>query len=509
MRNVLAMRISSFLNAASGNVGVMFALCSVIVVGGAGVAVDYSRKVGWETQLQAAVDGAALAAASADDREREKVAKTFFEANFKGGDEADLRNLKTRVSGDKITVSAEIEVKTSLMSAIGFKKMDGAALGAASINGKELEVALVLDVSGSMRHSMGGTPRIEVLKSAAQNLVDIISENGSSMSKVRVGVVPFNMNVNIGTANVGFVDDTGNALFSGQTWAGCVLERAGTGATSDDYTGGGGVNGKWHAYIWPPEPNSNGTCTVPSDGSNSGYERLDPASGYEVGLQGPNYNCVRHAILPLSDSYSDITSKISSLTAEWNMGTIIAPGVSWGMRVLSPSAPFTEGRKASSKVLKYMIVLTDGEQTTEAEYNYGKCSGASNTGAAYSFNPADYGLAGKALTAAPSDMFSAYGYIKDSDPFGSSPDDWDDVRTDLFNISSSACNKAKGSTASEETRIFTIAVSADAGPGTTTYDLLNGCASSSKDFYMATSADQLKGAFEAIANEIKDIRLVQ
>ena len=503
------MLLNSYLKSTTGNMSVMLALASVVVIGGAGVAVDYSRKLDWETQLQAAVDGAALAAANADENNRKQTSKRYFEANFKPGGDVDVKKLKTEVSGDRVTVSADIDINTSLMAAVGFPKMKGAALGAASISNKELEVVLVLDVSGSMRHGLGGTARIDVLKASAQKLVDIISDNGAAMSKVKVGIVPFNMNVNVGTANTAFVKGSGHALFSGQAWAGCVLERPGTGATSDSYSGGNGVDGKWQAYIWPPEPNSNGSCTVPSDGSNAGYSRLDPPNGHVVGLQGPNYNCVRHAIMPLSDSYADITGKISSLTAEWNMGTIIAPGVSWGMRVLSPSAPFSEGRAASSKVTKYMVVLTDGEQTTEAEYNSGKCSGATNTSVGYSYDPSQYGLAGKKLSTAPRDMFSAYGYIMDSDPFGSSPSDWDGVRSDLFKISTSACKRAKGSKPSEATRIFTIAVSADAGPGTTTYDLLNDCASSGKDFYMATNADQLQDAFEAIANEIKDIRLVQ
>lgn len=504
------MLFPSFLKSSSGNVAIMFALAAVVVIAGAGVAVDYSRKVDWETQLQSAVDGAALAAASAEDKNRKKVAKAYFESNFVHDDTVDVADFDLDVDSAAVTVRAKIDVKTSLMSVVGISEMKGSALGAASISDKSLEIALVLDVSGSMRHGLGGSAtRIDVLKEAAQNLVDIVSGNGANMSKVKVGVVPFNMNVNVGTANAGIVKGTGDALFSGQPWAGCVLERAGTGATSDSYTGGNGVTGKWQAYVWPPEPNSAGTCTVPSNGTNSGYSRLDPDNGYVVGLQGPNYNCVRHPIMPLKNSYADVKAKISSLTAEWNMGTIIAPGVSWGMRVLSSSAPFTEGKPASSKVLKYMIVLTDGEQTTEAEYNAGKCSGASNTVTPYSYDPAKYGLSGRALTAAPKDMFSAYGYIWDSDPFGTAPQTWDDVRTDLFNISTSACKKAKGTKPSDATRIFTIAVSSDAGPGTTTYDLLNECASSKQDFFMATSASQLKEAFEAIANEIKDIRLVQ
>ena len=85
--------ISRFFRAINGNTGAMFALCSALVMGGAGVAVDYSRKVDWQTQLQAAVDGAALAAATAEDSDRKKVSKSFFEANFKSDESVKLKKL--------------------------------------------------------------------------------------------------------------------------------------------------------------------------------------------------------------------------------------------------------------------------------------------------------------------------------------------------------------------------------------------------------------------------------
>jgi Flp pilus assembly protein TadG len=288
------MKFQEYCRTTSGNVGVMVALAALVLLGGAGAAVDYSHKLTWQTSLQAAVDGAALAAAGASENDREKTASLYFDANFKHDENVSLLKLKTSEDADAVVVTADISVQTSVMSALGFKTMKATAKGAASISDRSLEVALVLDVSGSMNASLGGNSRISVLKQAAQDLVDTITDGGKNMSKVEVGIVPFNMNVNVGKTNTSFVKDTTDPLFTGQPWEGCVLERAGTGATSDSFDNSSGVNGKWQAYIWPPEPDSAGNCTVPSNGGNTGYASLDAANGYQVMLQGPNFNCVRH-----------------------------------------------------------------------------------------------------------------------------------------------------------------------------------------------------------------------
>ena len=49
-----------------GNVAMMFGLAAVPLMLGAGIAVDYARSTQSETQLQAAIDAAALAVASSD-----------------------------------------------------------------------------------------------------------------------------------------------------------------------------------------------------------------------------------------------------------------------------------------------------------------------------------------------------------------------------------------------------------------------------------------------------------
>jgi Mg-chelatase subunit ChlD len=63
--------------------------------------------------------------------------------------------------------------------------------------------------------------------------------------------------------------------------------------------------------------------------------------------------------MPLNTDFRAVVDKVESLRAKGT--TNIMEGVAWGMRVLSPHAPFTEGRDSKTiGVEKIMIVLTDG-----------------------------------------------------------------------------------------------------------------------------------------------------
>jgi hypothetical protein len=50
--------------------------------------------------------------------------------------------------------------------------------------------------------------------------------------------------------------------------------------------------------------------------------------------------------------------------------THVAEGVGWGLRVLSPGEPFTEGRPYNDETKKAMVLLTDGENTFQSQSNH-------------------------------------------------------------------------------------------------------------------------------------------
>ena len=499
----------------NGSIAIISALTLSAVLIVTGAAVDYGRTITVLSKAQSASDAAALAAAATDlsDGERKTMAKEVFAENFSTDGLAASPKVNVKFHQDKsVQVDVELALKTHFLTLIGFSSLPINATSVAAIQDTEAEIALVLDVSGSMRASMGAKTRIEVLKEAAHNLVDIVSEGSNGSEAVKFGVVPFTMNVNIGTENSQYVTGTGHTLFNGTTWAGCVFERKPPHHVTDSYTDNANVaNGKWHAYIWPPEPDGANQCLNPSDGTNNGYASVqtNAAGVYNPWTSGPNYNCVRHSIMRLTTKTADVHTKIDDLTSQPNMGTIIAPGVTWGMRLLSPEEPFDEGGAYASNRRKIIIVLTDGAQTTEAEYQSDSCHAQQNTGTEFEFDPNSVNLPGDVLkNTGPDDLLSPYGYILDSDPFNSNPMSLTDVADDLEDVSLAACTEAKKQQAGgREIEIYSIAVSTSAGPGTRVHDLLKNCASNPDNFFYAENSDDLNKAFEDIADDILNVRL--
>ena len=68
---------------------------------------------------------------------------------------------------------------------------------------------------------------------------------------------------------------------------------------------------------------------------------------------------------PLTTDYSALTTQLASMTPYAN--THISLGLSMGWHMISPNAPWTEGSPyGTSNMLKAIVLLTDGAQTTAA-----------------------------------------------------------------------------------------------------------------------------------------------
>ena len=204
-------------------------------------------------------------------------------------------------------------------------------------------------------------------------------------------------------------------------------------------------------------------------------------------------------------------SKIDELTSQSNMGTMIAPGVAWGNRLLSPSEPFTEGAAYSKSVRMIMVVITDGELTTEGEWNVqGDCSAATNSVTPYEFDPAKLGLKGSVLkTHGTIDTFSPYGSMYDSAPTGGGGS-WTAVADGLEKLSLDACQQfKKNNTGDGNVQLYTIAASSGAGPGTRVHSLLQQCATDTDHFFYAESEADLDTAFTSIAKMASELHLTQ
>lgn len=182
-----------------GNVAMIFALSLAPILMLIGLAVDYSRSRSEMTALQHALDSAALAAAKlpkgTSDEEIQRVANAYIDANYNGP--AEPRVTKPTRTEDSITLNAEVEMDTLMLSAVGIKTQKVNVSSQATRGGKKVEVAMVLDNSGSM----AGAHKIGTLKTSAKGLIDALEATAADPEAVKIGLVPFTIAVNVGPEN--------------------------------------------------------------------------------------------------------------------------------------------------------------------------------------------------------------------------------------------------------------------------------------------------------------------
>src|SRR5690554_799477 len=181
-----------------GNFAIMFALAALPIMVAAGAAVDISRAYAVENRLKAALDAAALAVGGAPGKTNQQlqvIAQSYFDANYPTAKLGVPGVVSVTQSGNTVSLSVKADMPTTLMGIAGIKTLDIAASSQVTRMGKKLEVVLVLDNTGSM--DSGG--RMTVLKTASKNLIDTVSAAALNPGDVKVAIVPFNIDVKVGT----------------------------------------------------------------------------------------------------------------------------------------------------------------------------------------------------------------------------------------------------------------------------------------------------------------------
>lgn len=243
-----------------GNVALLWALCGVVLIGLVGLTVDFTRAQTLRSAMQNAADGAVLVAERASHLplpERTAAARGFFDAAFGDqpitGDIA-FQLIPLEAGGHRVTASGEFNnglslVATLLGNGASGNWRVGVTSEAVAQASPPIEVALVLDNTGSMRNDM------DTLRDAATDLAESLFELGGDT--VSVSLVPFVAQVNVGSQyrNAAWMDSTGISPYNGAlledrqiariTWtstmgANCEnLSRRPWGTRPDGYTGAG------------------------------------------------------------------------------------------------------------------------------------------------------------------------------------------------------------------------------------------------------------------------------
>ncbi|MDA0221639.1 MAG: pilus assembly protein TadG-related protein [Proteobacteria bacterium] len=324
-----------FAQARDGAIAIIFALALLPLLLAAGAAIDLGRAYMVKSRLGYAIDAAALAVGAAtttDEDELEAVMLAFFDANYPATELGVPATPVMVINDSEVSIYATAEVDTTLMSIAHVETLTVSAETLVIRETKGLEVALVLDNTGSM-----GTTKMNNLKDAAQIFLDILYGNEDENELLKIAVVPFAGSVNVGT-NFGFLrfsfdeDD-----WHPDDWDGCVMARRG----SRDRNDAAPINNttRWAAYLWPNSRNNN----------------WPPVKSFK----GPNLDCPE-PLLPLTTTKGTVEDKIEDMHSAGI--THINVGLVWGWRVLSPGEPFTQGVAYDNEEFnKAIVLMTDGE----------------------------------------------------------------------------------------------------------------------------------------------------
>src|SRR3546814_3154004 len=133
----------------------------------------------------------------------ESDARRFVDANFEPGYlDATITafDITPDAGLENLTAHAAASLPTRFMHLFGFDSTTISVTTVVERRNRSAELVLVLDVTGSMRS--GG--RIEGLKAAARDMLNILFGDEDKRKNLYVGIVPYEVTVNIGTDNKGW-----------------------------------------------------------------------------------------------------------------------------------------------------------------------------------------------------------------------------------------------------------------------------------------------------------------
>ena len=207
-----------------GNFAMMTAIATVPLLGGLALAIDFTEVSRQRQETMNALDAAGIATArqvitGASDDALKAYAKAFFEANLNAVDPSNTTLTVVLPNNDSgggtLKMTASLKYKPYFLPA--FVNLANQTTGTqVDINfsaktevrlKNTLEVALVLDNSGSMKDPGAGSSkaRIDLLKEAAKKLLDTMSTQAGSMKQIskpiQFSLVPFAASVNVGAGN--------------------------------------------------------------------------------------------------------------------------------------------------------------------------------------------------------------------------------------------------------------------------------------------------------------------
>ncbi|MGE0750136.1 MAG: VWA domain-containing protein [Variibacter sp.] len=364
---------SRFVRSERGNVLPLFALAIIPIFGLVGVAIDYSRAGEMRSAIQSALDSTALMlskeASNLSQAQLQQKATDYFTALLNRTDANGVvitPTMSTPSSGSfTLNVSASGAIDTTFARVLGQNSISIGSSAEVSWGIKRLELVMALDNTGSMANNN----KMTELKKAAKSLLDTLFKSAKKAGDIKVAIIPFTTDVNVGTSNVGasWLDWTDWDSKNGSLQCPAGSTDYGWGSYCWSNTKGlvakvwGADHSNWNGCVWDRLQDYDTDDTAPT----SVTTKFQPHQAS---------NCPV-AMLPLSDIMTnwvsaDLTAssptstfgkKINSMNPAGNTNVTI--GAVWGYHALTSSDPLTEASAPATDLDKVLILLTDGDNT--------------------------------------------------------------------------------------------------------------------------------------------------
>lgn len=196
----------------SGNTLALLAASLLPLLGIIGGGIDMSRSYLAQSRLQQACDAGVLAARKAlgaqvavdgsVSAEAGLIGDRFFNLNFRDGAYGtEDRAFQLYLEGDNsLSGEASVTVPTAVMNVFGFDEVNVAVECGAVLNFQNLDLMMVLDTTGSMRHTNSGDTlsRMDSMKQVIRDFHASLEANKAPGMRLRYGFVPYASNVNVG-----------------------------------------------------------------------------------------------------------------------------------------------------------------------------------------------------------------------------------------------------------------------------------------------------------------------
>ncbi len=361
----------------SGSLTIFSIFLFVLILFMTGMAVDIMRYESERTSIQNTIDTAIIAASSlsqaaSTDAEIQALVKDYV---GKAGYDPDMVNVTPVIEfpaggsvaiGRSVSANVDFRLDTIFMNMMGIDHLDGQARGTAREGQQLIEIALVLDMSGSM----GDNGKMDNLKVAAKDFVTTVL-TASGPDRVSISIVPYNQQVYMDDALMARLAFDDATVVTAAAWGLAMTSYQTNDATSRC--------ARFTDADFATRRLSVGNVDTTAVFKSGGNSNTKPAeSAYWCGNARPKMLLYQNNETALHDFIDNLSS---------GGYTAIDYGMNWGVGVLDPSFqpiitsmvdtgllvetmrghPVAYDNVATSAddkdVKKYVVLMTDGQNT--------------------------------------------------------------------------------------------------------------------------------------------------